>query len=390
MKKHLLTSVLGILIEVSLLAQTGTLFTDSIMHDVYRTFKAYVPAMYSPAKAVPLLLSLHGTNENAAYQNSLADFKPIADTAGFIIVMPNGKPVPQMYGFQGWNIFPTSSGFDDVGFLSDLIDTLSLRYNIDAGRIYSTGHSAGAIMSYKLACMLSSKICAIAPVNGFMFPYMVNSCSPQHPTPVMEIHGTADPLRTWEGVGPVTPSVPVDTMINHWVKFNACSKVPVYDSVPDIIKSDNCWVKHYTYTGGRSGSMVEFYKIMNGGHTWPGSAVNEPYGNINRDFNACKEIWRFLSAQRLSLLTGLRGETIDKPTLKVYPNPVSGILNISWNNPGVFRQISIYNLIGNKIPLSGMSMTGNDLCINTSSWDPGVYMVKITIGNKVYLNKIIK
>jgi len=389
MKKGLLISILGIMVATGIRAQSGTQLTGAIMHDnISRTFIVYIPASYNPAKAVPLLLSLHGTGEDAAYQNSLADFKPIADTANFIIVMPNGKPVPQMYGFQGWDIFPTSSGFDDVGFLSRLIDTLSARYNIDADRIYSTGHSAGAIMSYKLACMLSSKMCAIAPVNGFMFPYMVNGCSPQHPTPVMEIHGTDDPVRTWEGVGPVTPAVNIDTMVNYWVKFNACSIPSVYDSVPDINKSDNCWAKHYTYRDGTSGSTVEFYKIMNGGHTWPGSVINEPYGNINRDFNACKEIWRFLSAQRLSLLSATRDGVREKPMLKVYPNPVSDVLNININESP--KQITAYDLIGNEIPLVRMSLSNRTLVINTSLWNPGVYIIKVFVGNKVYFSKIMK
>lgn len=390
MKKHLLTSLLGVLITVSLHAQTGTLITDSIMHDVYRTFMVYVPASYTPDTKASLLLNLHATGIHGVEQNSLADFRSIADTANFIIVLPDGKPVPHMGGFWGWDIFPTTSGFDDVGFLSDLIDTISKRYNIDTDRIYSTGHSAGAIMSYKLACVLSPKICAIAPVNGFMFPYLINSYRPEHPTPVMEIHGTADPVRSWEGIGPVTPAVNIDTMINYWVKFNACSSVPVYDSVSDINKSDNCWVKHYTYRNGTSGSTVEFYKIVNGGHTWPGSAVYQPYGNVNLDFNACKEIWRFLSAQSLTLLTGIRDETREKPGLKVYPNPVSDILNISISNTDSPGKITAYDLLGNEIPLTVKSMASNNISIKTSSWRPGVYLVKINIGDKVYYSKIVK
>ena len=390
MKKYLLTTVIGVLMTISLHAQTGILITDSIMHDVYRTFMVYVPVSYTPGIKVPLLLNLHATGIHAAEQNSLADFRPIADTANFIIVLPDGKPVPQMGGFWGWDIFPTTSGFDDVGFLSDLIDTISKRYNIDTDRIYSTGHSAGAIMSYKLACVLSPKICAIAPVNGFMFPYLINNYSPEHPTPVMEIHGTADPVRSWDGIGPVTPAVHIDTMINYWVKFNACSSVPVYDSVPDINKSDNCWAKHYTYNSSSSGSTVEFYKIMNGGHTWPGSAVYQPYGNVNKDFNACEEIWRFLSVQSLTLLTGIRDETREMPGLNVYPNPVSDILNISWNNTRSPGQIAIYDILGNLVLYNDNKVSGDRLRINTATWNPGIYLLKVGNGNNAYVRKIIK
>ena len=39
-------------------------------------------------------------------------------------------------------------------------------------------------MSYRLACELSDKIAAIAPVAGSYISYMLNSCNPTHATPV--------------------------------------------------------------------------------------------------------------------------------------------------------------------------------------------------------------
>ncbi len=205
--KKIFTIWIGLLMTASLQAQSGIQFTDGLVHGIYRTYLLYVPLSYVPGKAVPLLISLHGFTESGEYQNSLANFRPIADTANFIIAMPDGQPNPQMYNYIGWNIFPISSGVDDPGFLKKLIDKLSTEYSIDANRVYFTGHSSGAIMSYELACSMSDRIAAIAPVNGFMFPSFVSSCSPKHPVPVIEIHETADPVTpksvsldtsTWE------------------------------------------------------------------------------------------------------------------------------------------------------------------------------------------------
>ncbi len=55
---------------------------------------------------------------------------------------------------------------NDVGFISALIDSMIKDYNINPKRVYVTGISNGAIMSYRLACELSHKITAIAPVDG--------------------------------------------------------------------------------------------------------------------------------------------------------------------------------------------------------------------------------
>ena len=81
---------------------------------------------------------------------------------------------------------------DDLGFTAALIDSLSAEYSINQDRIYSTGMSNGGFMSYHLACELSERIAAIASVTGTMNVNQPATCSPGHPMPVMEIHGTAD------------------------------------------------------------------------------------------------------------------------------------------------------------------------------------------------------
>ena len=59
--------------------------------------------------------------------------------------------------------------------------------------------SNGGFMSYQLACQLSDKIAAIASVTGSMSPATYNACNPQHPTPILEIHGTADGTVAYTG-----------------------------------------------------------------------------------------------------------------------------------------------------------------------------------------------
>ena len=52
--------------------------------------------------------------------------------------------------------------------------------------------SNGGYMSILLACQLSHRIAAVAAIAGSMSFHTFNSCNPQHPTPLMQIHGTAD------------------------------------------------------------------------------------------------------------------------------------------------------------------------------------------------------
>ena len=89
----------------------------------------------------------------------------------------------------------TSSGstIDDVGFTEALIDELANLYTINLDRVYATGMSNGGFMSFLLACQLSEKIAAIASVTlNSMTLDTYDNCKAQHPTPILQIHGTSD------------------------------------------------------------------------------------------------------------------------------------------------------------------------------------------------------
>lgn len=139
--------------------------TDSIVHDgLTREYILYVPANYTGTSAVPLLFNFHGYTSNANDQMWYGDFRPIADTAGFIIIHPQGTL--DGTGTTHFNVGWGGSTVDDVDFTSALIDSISAQYNINQDRVYSTGMSNGGFMSFKLACELSDRIAGIASVTG--------------------------------------------------------------------------------------------------------------------------------------------------------------------------------------------------------------------------------
>ncbi len=113
----------------------------------------------------------------------------VADTAGIVVVYPNGID-------ETWNVSSTT-GTDDVGFISALIDTVDYQYSIDLNRVFATGMSMGGFMSYRLACELSERIAAIASVTGLQAFY---PCNPNRPVPILQFHGTADPVVPYAGV----------------------------------------------------------------------------------------------------------------------------------------------------------------------------------------------
>jgi polyhydroxybutyrate depolymerase len=285
MKKLLL-----LLLCVPLIGFSQQTIYDSIFHDgVYRQYITYVPDSYDPLVDVPLLFNFHGLTGTAYTTMWHADFRPIADTANFIIVHPQG--LLDNTGLTHWNI--GQSSVDDIGFIEDLYQKLILEYSIDVDKVYSAGMSNGGYMSYYLACVMSGRVSAIASVTGAMAQYTQAICNPIHPTPVMEIHGTDD------------ATVPFNQIISgleYWRDYNNCNLTADTTVIPDLVLGDWSTVEHIVYNNGDNGVTTELFKIIGGGHTWPGS--NFSSGITNYDINACVEIWKFFSRYDINGLIG--------------------------------------------------------------------------------------
>jgi polyhydroxybutyrate depolymerase len=242
---------------------------------------------------------------------------------------------------MSWNTFGNSTT-NDVGFIANLIDSLRASYNIDTTAIYSTGMSNGGFMSYELACQLSPRIAAVASVTGSITTSYLSLCNAQHPMPVMQIHGTAD------GTVPYTGNFlfqPIENVINYWVQYNNCVTNPVFNAVPNIDITDNCTAEHYVYSGGDNGVEVEFYKIIGGGHSWPGAPVN--LNTTNMDFQANQEIWRFFRKYRLNgnIITNNHKVNTKHNDFDAFPNPTFGTITIKFKDNNQ-RKIQLLNTLG--------------------------------------------
>ena len=342
----------------------------SIMHDnIERNYLVYVPNIYTGETAVPLLFNFHGFGSNATEQINYGEFRDIADTENFILVCPEGTLLNGSTHFNvgGWTL---ASNVDDVGFTAALIEELSANYNIDDKRIYSTGMSNGGFMSFLLACQLSEKIAAVASVTGSMTPQTYSACDPQHPMPVMQIHGTDDSVVPYNGNILWTHSI--DETVEYWVDFNNCNTAAAVTDVPDIDPSDQSTVEHFEYNDGFFGSTVEHFKITGGAHRWPGTAFGA--AGTNYDIDASQEIWRFFSKYDIDgLIQPTSVKTIVEEKISIVPNPTDGLLRIRREATRA-TDFVLYNAFG-RAERSG-SMT-QQVALDLSGLAAGVYFLSI-------------
>ena len=255
----------------------------------------HLPQSYDGKKAVPVVLVFHGGGGFPDAVRFQSQMDTVSDREGFIAVYPAGSGIIRN-GLLSFNSgiccgYALDHKIDDVGFTSALIDELAKRFNIDSHRIYSTGLSNGAMMSYRLACELSDRIAAIAPVaTALGVP-----CNPKRPISIMHFHGLEDQNALfYGGVGPKSfseakmPSVP-DT-IKFWANLDGCPKTSKETSIGVATR--------IAYGPCKDNTEVVLWKIADGGHTWPGgkiSRVEDRYGlgKVNRDINASELMWDF-------------------------------------------------------------------------------------------------
>jgi len=154
-----------------------------------------VPDSVKPGTPAPVLLDFHGFGHSGAGVWNVSGFKTLAERDGFITAYPEGLPIHltlrgEEVDGAGWQMDAVADN-RDVAFTTALLDQLERDYCVDHRRVYSTGFSNGAFFSQVLACALSGRIAAVAPVSGGTLRF---DCKPARPVPILIQNGSEDEL----------------------------------------------------------------------------------------------------------------------------------------------------------------------------------------------------
>jgi polyhydroxybutyrate depolymerase len=244
----------------------------------------------------PLVIALHGRGGQGQSEAKLSHLDEIARREGFLVVFPDG--IDRSWA-DGRGATPAArNGVDDVGFVRALIDRLVADGRVDPARVYVTGMSNGAIMTWTLACAMADRLAAIAPVSGAMPAALAESCTPARPLAVLYFAGTDDPILPYGGGD--TPAggavLSAEDSVGRWAAHDGCDLTASWTELPDTDPGDGTRARARRLTGCRDGVEVELVTIDHGGHTWPGGLAYAPerrIGKTSRDLDASEEMWRF-------------------------------------------------------------------------------------------------
>jgi polyhydroxybutyrate depolymerase len=318
--------------------------------DVDRTFMVRLPRGYDASRRYPVMILLHGMNQDADDMERLTRFDDLADKDSVIAVYPmalHGRwnigvhppehgmmpmgPGRRRGGYPGGGYpgggypgggYPGGGGgypgggqqpqsrepeerrsppADDVAFFNQMLDQLGTKFSVDSSRVYAAGLSEGGFMSMRLGCALSDRIAGIATIGAAMPKNMM--CLPTRPVPIVMINGTSDPVVPYGGGTEHNldlPTISVEDSAKAWAKIDHCAEKPENTKLPK--EKGGTETKIDTFAGCQQGTAVVLYSLKGIGNTWPGGLqyqVEQQVGKTSNDFNANETLWSFLVTKKL-------------------------------------------------------------------------------------------
>lgn len=316
--------------------------------DTDRTFTVRLPKGYNAQQKYPVVVLLHGLNQDSDDMERLTRFDEIADADGIIAVYPralhgrwNVGVLPAVQrpmmgpgrrrgygggypggGYPGGGYPGGGGGYpggqqnpnrqpddekrpapaDDVAFIGQMLDAMQMKFSVDATRVYALGLSEGGFMSMRLGCNLGDRFAAVGTVGATMPKTM--TCLPPRPVPVVMVNGTSDPVVPYGGGTEHNLSLSTlsaEDSAKAWARIDRCADKPEKSKLAEKSKG-GMETKIDTYNGCHNDAQVMLYSVKGAGNTWPGGEQYEAenaIGKTSSDLAANDVIWKFLAMRKL-------------------------------------------------------------------------------------------
>lgn len=278
----------------------------------FRAYRLYLPAAASSRSGLPLLVMLHGCEQDALVFAEGTRMNQLAERYDFIVLYPEQSRRANLFGCWSWFQPAVLRGSGEAAVIARIARRVMRRYRVDPTRVYLTGMSAGGAMACVLANRYGTLFAACAVHSGLMYGA---ATSPSAATAAMRM---GSPNAALKAALQTTLTLPpsaafVPTMVVHGDSdktVNPVNAEQIIEQVRTQAENDSVPPRRLVETAERrvagpgrayqvrdykrDGRIVLRKLIIEGlGHAWSGGDERHPFNDAQGP-DASQLIWDFL------------------------------------------------------------------------------------------------
>ena len=169
-----------------------------------------------------------------------------------------------------------------------MLSKLDAQHPLDENRVFVTGMSNGAMMSYRIASERPDLVAGIAPVAGSLV-----MDPPTLPVPILAIHGLLDENVPFQGgVGSGFSKYEFISQADSFLPFLELGGL----GGPAQVTTGSNFL-FLQWSGKPSGAPSAYFLALDGGHTWPGASPSllQPLEPVHTDVPATALMFAFFA-----------------------------------------------------------------------------------------------
>ncbi len=266
-----------------------------------RRYHLYRPPGTTKAGRLPLLVMLHGCQQDAKGFALATRMNRIAAREGFCVLYPEQDRLANVQGC--WNWYDTRSGRaqGEAAILMAAVDQVVLLYRADAARVAVAGLSAGAGMAALLATRYPERFAAVAMHSG-VAPGTAYSTATA--LGAMRGHRASAPLPSSAAGHALPPLLVIQGALDGVVaQANGRAAAMLWADaagaragLPRRVQRGTrhpMTITDFKVKGRLAASLCEVASL---GHAWSGGAAGQPFSDAKGP-DASRMVWAFVAKQ---------------------------------------------------------------------------------------------
>lgn len=304
---------IAILISLTLqLFSMGVLAADVFENGSYRgmfglrNYKVYIPKNLAKDKKAPVVVMIHGCEQNAEDFAAGTRIVKWADKEKFIVLLPEQNVSYNNFRCWNWVLPVNNARTGETQVIIEMLDAVLEKYNGDSDKVYAAGMSAGASMVNILGNCYPERFKALGSHDGTQYYSTTSGID----FPDVVLHGASVPpykaAKTGNACSSMAKNRPsrMPIIIFHGMNspymspahaFQIESEFKIFNDLLDNNSRDNSYFQKkdvkfvsatstygynkYSLITPENEVLIERYMINTLGHAWSGGAANLPYND---------------------------------------------------------------------------------------------------------------